>query len=241
MIEEFEKFIKAYDLTDSDIMLKYKHSYRVMELSYKYAKLLGFNEYDVKLAKLIGLLHDIGRFEQLRVYHTYNDTKSIDHADYGVKLLFEENLIERFWDNKDDYELIKFAIFNHNKYDFKETADERVNLHAKLIRDVDKLDIVYLEGKLDELSLRLDDSEIRKEIIETFKNEKAISYLDVTTNNEKLCMPFAYTYNIYNDICLKEFKNNLIEYYKAIGKNKVIDNIYDITIKYINERIDKIC
>ena len=36
---------------------------------------------------LIGLLHDIGRFEQVKVYDTFSDIDSIDHADYGVEIL----------------------------------------------------------------------------------------------------------------------------------------------------------
>lgn len=66
MEEVFERFIADYDLSNSDIKLKYNHSYRVADLQVKYAKLLGFNKEDIEIAKIIGLLHDIGRFEQLK-------------------------------------------------------------------------------------------------------------------------------------------------------------------------------
>lgn len=59
-----------------------------MALNKKYAKLLGFNEEDIYLAEIIGLLHDFGRFEQLRKYHSYNDATTIDHADYSIEQLF---------------------------------------------------------------------------------------------------------------------------------------------------------
>ena len=36
---------------------------------------------------VIGLLHDIGRFEQEAQYHTFNDFKSMDHGDYGAEYL----------------------------------------------------------------------------------------------------------------------------------------------------------
>ena len=72
MLEEFEKYTSNYDMDDVNIKLKYDHSYRVMNLSRKYATLLGFSNKDVELAALIGLLHDIGRFEQLRVYKRNN-------------------------------------------------------------------------------------------------------------------------------------------------------------------------
>ena len=80
----FDKYVSNYDLSNELIKLKYDHSYRVMELSIKYAKELEFSESDIELCKIIGLLHDFGRFEQLKVYNTFDDNKSIDHADYSV-------------------------------------------------------------------------------------------------------------------------------------------------------------
>ena len=88
MIEEFNKYTNNYDMNDEAIRNKYSHSIRVMNLSKKYATILGFSKEDIELATLIGLLHDIGRFEQISVYHTFNDSKIIDHALYGVKVLF---------------------------------------------------------------------------------------------------------------------------------------------------------
>ena len=40
------------------------------------------------IAWLTGLLHDVGRFEQQRVYGTFTDADSIDHAKYGARILF---------------------------------------------------------------------------------------------------------------------------------------------------------
>ena len=90
MKEAFDKYVNNYDLNNKDIKKKYLHSYRVMSLSKKYAQLLGWNKHDIELASLIGLLHDIGRFEQLKIYNTFDDSKSIDHAHYGVIELFEK-------------------------------------------------------------------------------------------------------------------------------------------------------
>ena len=85
MLEDiFTEYVSSYDLTNSDIKLKYNHSLRVMALSEKYAKILNFSTEDIELAKVIGLLHDIGRFEQLKIYKTYSDINSIDHAEYGI-------------------------------------------------------------------------------------------------------------------------------------------------------------
>ena len=89
LVDAFNEYVSGYDLNNEDIKLKYNHSFRVMKLQEKYAKLLGFSDENVELAKVIGLLHDIGRFEQLRVYNTYDDYKSIDHADYCCEQLLK--------------------------------------------------------------------------------------------------------------------------------------------------------
>lgn len=95
MEEALKKYIKNYDTSDPDIKYKYYHSYRVMENSSVLAEALNLSEQDKKIALIIGLYHDIGRFEQDKLYDTYNDIKKFDHADYGVKVLFEQNLIKQ--------------------------------------------------------------------------------------------------------------------------------------------------
>lgn len=238
--KEFDDYVSNYDLNNIDIKLKYNHSYRVMELSKKYAKILGYSENDIQLATIIGLLHDIGRFEQLKIYHTYYDSKSIDHADFGAKLLFEDGLIKKFWKNEDDYELIEFAIRNHNKYILPTINDERTMKHTKLIRDVDKLDIIYLEGKLDELGLRTKEEQIiSKEVIESIKKYKSVDLKYVRHLTDHLALYFSYAFDINNDIVLEELKRNYKWYYETVDEANKLKELYNTTIKYIDERIDK--
>lgn len=238
MKEVFDEYVKKYDFNIEKIKLKYNHSYRVMELSKKYSKLLGFSEYDIKLATLIGLLHDIGRFEQVKQFDTFDDSISFDHATYGNKVLFEDNLIEKFWPNKEDYEIIRFAIENHNKYSIEKTDNERALMHAKLIRDTDKLDIVYLLGFLKIYNTKATDEEISKEVLNSFYKHESILSKYKKNKNDKIVGHFAFVFDINNDICLEELKNNYKYYYEQVGSNKFKD-IYDEVIKYINERIDK--
>lgn len=238
MIEEFNKFINDYDISNDKIKLKYKHSYRVMELSKKYATMLGFNEHEIEVATVIGLLHDIGRFEQLKLYDSYKDFENIDHADYGVKILFEDELIRNFWKNEGDYDVIKFAIKNHNKYELEFDADERKMMHAKLIRDIDKLDILYLEGSLNEIDIKHSDDDLSDKIIESLKNKRQIKKIDIKNINDELSIYFAYAFDINNDICLNELKNNIDAYYKRINNDKIFKKVYENIINYIDERID---
>lgn len=57
--------------------LKYAHSLRVAALSERIAQSLSMEKEDIDLAWLIGILHDIGRFEQLRRYQTFFDYRSM--------------------------------------------------------------------------------------------------------------------------------------------------------------------
>ena len=197
MQEEFDKYVSNYDMSNLDILLKYNHSYRVMRLQEKYAKLLGWNEEDVELAKIIGLLHDIGRFEQLKVYNTYNDLKSIDHADYSVEQLFDKNEIIRFCDKKEWYPIIKFAVISHNQWHFKKCDDERMNMHAMLIRDTDKLDILYLVGTLKDTNLYPDDSKVSEKVKEGFWKHMLIDNRNIKTHNDDYVVMLAYPFDIY--------------------------------------------
>lgn len=238
MVEEFEKYVNNYDFTKEKIILKKNHSIRVMNLCIKYAKKLGFNDEDVSLAKVIGLLHDIGRFEQLKEFNSFDDS-NIDHADLGVKILFEEGLIKNFWSNKEDYELIEFAIKNHNKMKIEETTNERYLKFAKLIRDIDKMYIIYLLGYLSELDTKPSNDLINPKIINSIKNHELSNYKYIKNINDSIALKFAYTYDINYDECLEEFKQNLYYFYKQINFDERFKEIFETVNKYIDERIDK--
>lgn len=102
----FNDYVKKFDREDGSILLKITHTYHVVDLSEYIAKEQGLDEENVALAKLIALLHDIGRFKQVTLLRNFSD-KGFDHADYGVKILFEENLIRKFIPTNKYDEIIK--------------------------------------------------------------------------------------------------------------------------------------
>lgn len=241
MIDEFINYVSNYDLNNIKIKLKYDHSIRVMNLMIKYAKELGFASYEVELASVIGLLHDIGRFEQLKEYDSFNDKETIDHATLGVKLLFEDNLIKKFWSNKDDYELIKFAIKNHNKLNIEKCNNEKFLKYAKLIRDIDKIDILYVYGVSDELKVRSENISISKPILNCIKDNKTVSYDLINNKNDELSVSFSYIFDINYDICLKEFLYNLNILYNKLEYKEKFKEIYMLINEYVKDKERVIC
>ena len=96
VINAFAEYVRNYDPSDEKIKLKIDHTYRVAGLCQRIAESLGLSEPDVDIAWLLGMLHDIGRFEQIRRFGTFNDVQSVDHAEFGADLLLKEGLIRKF-------------------------------------------------------------------------------------------------------------------------------------------------
>lgn len=147
---EFEAYLDGYDRTDDKINLKIVHTYGVVGCAEEIARRMGLGEEDIMLAKLIGLLHDIGRFEQLKRYNSFHPG-TMNHAKYGAELLFEEGMIRQFVKEDTWDDIIRIAIDRHSDFAIEGVTDERTLLHAKIIRDADKLDNcrVKLEEKIE--------------------------------------------------------------------------------------------
>ena len=95
MYREFEEFVyNNFDFNEEAIRRKYYHSKRVSTISKKIAENLSWPLEDVKLATQIGLLHDIGRFDEWTTYKCFN--KYMDHGSYGAYLLNKEENALRF-------------------------------------------------------------------------------------------------------------------------------------------------
>jgi len=76
----FAEYTSGYNATDPKIKLKIDHTYRVAELCELIARNLKLDEYETDVAWLTGMLHDVGRFEQIKRYNTFNDAQSVDHV-----------------------------------------------------------------------------------------------------------------------------------------------------------------
>ena len=138
--KEFLEFVNKYDnQSDPGYELKIAHTMHVVENAKIIASLKNLSEEDTELAQLIAYLHDIGRFEELKVLKEFDSLK-FEHALYGSKMLFEDNLIRRFISDDSYDNIIKKAIENHSKLYIESGLTDRELLHAKIIRDADKLD-----------------------------------------------------------------------------------------------------
>lgn len=179
-VNAFDKYTQQYDVQDEKVRLKMEHTYRVAQLCGMIAESLRLSDEETNLAWLIGLLHDIGRFEQLRQYGTFNDMQSVDHAKCGVQILFKERRIRDYVTDTTEDELIEKAVAYHNEYRLPEDMDERTEMFCNIIRDADKIDIlkVNVEFPLEEIynvsSRELRSGVVTKEVLDSFEEEHAV-------------------------------------------------------------------
>lgn len=180
LVQTFECYVSNYDLNNPNIYLKYVHTGKVAQNCECIAKSLGLSEDDCNLAWEIGMLHDIGRFEQLRRFDTFMDDVSIDHAQFGADLLFKDGLMEQFDETGENNALIEKAVRYHSLYRIPEGLTEREIMFCQILRDADKVDIyranyetgVHVVYHVTEEEFRK--SVITPEVYEVFCEERAI-------------------------------------------------------------------
>lgn len=149
----FAGYTRAYDPTAPKVRLKIEHTYRVAALCEQIARSLSLSEEDTDLAWLAGLLHDVGRFEQLRRYGTFEDAKSIDHAACSAQVLFDQGHIREYLDEDTADALLHTAVRWHSAYRLPEGLDDSTLRLCQILRDADKIDIlrVNVETPLEEI------------------------------------------------------------------------------------------
>ena len=242
--KEFISYTSNYDSNNIHISRKIDHTFRVMELSKKIAENLNLNKEDIELASLIGLLHDLARFEQRRIYGNFSDSKSVDHGDLAVTILEKNEYIRKYIEDNQFDDIIKIAIKNHNKFKIQDGLDERTLLHSKIVRDADKLDIMY-EGvhmfynTAEEVN-QIENYPIAQEYYEQFLQRKQIlRKKEPTVLDGMICMIsfiFDLNFDYSKRVILKEnYINDIINRFNFKNENtkKQIEEIRNIANEYL--------
>lgn len=232
-IEQFLLYTKNYISLGENITRKIEHTFRVIELCEKIAISLNLSEEDIFIIKLCGLLHDIGRFEQWKRYQTFYDLKSIDHGDLGVEILKKDNFIRKFNKNECFDDFIFKAIKNHNKYKIDGNLNEKEVLFCNILRDADKLDILYLYT-IKCINIEIDNDDFSEKIYNDLLNQKEISRKDNKTKADRLAVSLGFIFDF-----------NFKESFKILKENDYINKEIDIYVnktknKYLIEKLEKV-
>lgn len=124
----FKEYLKNYNINDGSIALKIRHTYEVINKSEYIAIRLGLDKENIELAKIIALLHDIGRFEQIKKFDEFND-KKIEHAAFK-KIMSEYEVI------------IHSENISCEEY-YKRNGNEWIDV---LVGDIQRMQLFYENG-----------------------------------------------------------------------------------------------
>lgn len=202
-----DQYVKTFYEDDEEVMLGIKtkelHTGYVTSYARELARHLQLPEHDVLLAELVGLFHDVGRFRQWKLYRTFSDAMSEDHAALGLQVIKELDFYDEL--AEEDKDILLFAIFNHNKKDIATAPGKKHLLFARIIRDADKLDIFrvlepYLTGKKIQTfsKIQFEDEKMlfAPGFIDKFVRGEQVDYDEIRTNNDRILVRLMWAYDI---------------------------------------------
>ena len=235
----FSDYVATFKTGKADfqqnIILKEAHSYRVCREILYVGENLGLKEEDLRLAESIPLLHDIGRFEQYARHQTFADHLSVNHAEFGAKILREQRFLKGI--DEGEQELILRAIAYHNQANLPSDETDRCLFFSKLLRDADKLDIwqVFIDYYAHK------NGEYNSAIIHNLPDTPGISdgvYADLMAMRN---VNYAHVHNL-NDFKLLQvgwiFDVNFAPTFQRIEQKRYLGIFRDLLPQ--SERIDKI-
>ncbi|MGN0787971.1 MAG: HD domain-containing protein [Candidatus Onthoplasma sp.] len=221
----FWDFVNQYDTSNSNILRKIIHCYSVAEKCYSIACTFKLNKEQRNFCYLIGLLHDVGRFEQWKLYQTYNDKKSIDHGDLGAEILKKYDA-EIFNITNRQREVMIESIKWHTKpylYD-----DEEIKFYNEIIKNADAFaNVITVANGAQPMTMTQDG--VTKEILNDFLQLKPLWIYSPNTKLDRALMLTACVYYVKYDHIRKE-----------IVEKNYIDAIYDSFMIYLNKKDNEI-
>ena len=247
----FKEYIENFDNQYAPgFALKVVHTYHVVDNAMMIAKKLELSDEDINLAGLIAILHDIGRFDELKNLNKF-DSVGNDHAMFASKLLFDEGLINNFIDNDKYNSIIRKAIENHNKKSIEEGLTDKELLHAKIIRDADKLDNyrVKKEEKIENIfpgivnnSADLENSLISDSVYNFILKEECVDIKDRKYPLDYWVCILGFTFDIYFKETLSIIKQNdyiniLVDRFNYKNSNEKMNEIRKVLNEYIEKRL----
>lgn len=221
--QEFHSYLRNYDIQNPKIHLKIVHTYGVVKAAEYLIEKKQLSLEDAYICKCIALLHDIGRFEQLRRYNSFDDS-IMPHAQCSLDILFSEGYIKRFIPERKWDGLIYKAIQYHGVYRMPEGLPDPVRFHTALIRDEDKIDNFRVKATdsvtamVDVEAENLGSEEISEHIFASFLQHKPILNSSRITHMDMWVSYLGYLFDFnFTESLLYLLEHNYI--------NRIIDRI----------------
>jgi len=237
----FKQYVNSFQDREIEIQknlnIKISHTERVCTEILYLGRQLHFDANALRLAEIIALLHDIGRFEQYSIYKTFKDSESKDHALLGLNVIKNNKLL----DDLDEIprSIIINAIKYHNRISIPPTEKDPHLLFEKLIRDADKLDIwkvvldyYYRSGSEKNTAIELnypDTPGVSELVMDDLSHQRIVHIKHVNNLNDFKLLQMAWIYDINFEESKKQIKerNYLKKIRAVLPISKEIDTVYN--------------
>ena len=238
------------EYVNANLKLKEEHTRRTCDQMLYLAKELGLSDEQIRLAEVIALFHDIGRFEQFVRYRTYVDGRSVNHSLLGLEVLRQTRALDEV--DGPQRQLIEKAIEYHGSKELPPDLNSDCLMLSKLIRDADKIDSLYVMtdcyrkytdnpgGYKLEVELP-DEPGYSKEVLDELLAGRRIDYGRLRTLNDmKLCL-LAWVYDVNFAPALKRIKQlRLLEMLvDFLPKTEDIERVRKKIFGYVDFRISQ--
>ena len=174
LLRNYDAYVDTYrdanGLLPEMMQLKRVHTAFVVRNAELIADGESFDPVAREVSRIAALLHDTGRYEQLKRYNTFKDSESVDHAVFSHDIVRDQGWldeVERIGGGGQWKDAVLKAILYHNRRDLPEeirtpfststSSLHLTSLAAHTVRDADKLDIFrVLEDRLKNPAWRRD-------------------------------------------------------------------------------------
>ena len=243
LLKVFEDYIKKIDMNNAFAKAKYFHSLKSMDLARNIATELGvFDEEEIVVIELIALFHDIGNFNEKD--YNYLDNTEEDNAMKSINILFDEGLIRKITNETKYDNLIKLAIFCHNKDGLPKNIDDKTICICNIMKDVYRIEELhmainypYIDNRINEYptSLVYDEFKQFKEVNNKISDNNADNILVVLSHL------FGLNYKIsYSLVAEKGYIEKIIDSLVVDDKKieKFFNQIETVLKSYLTKKIN---
>ena len=250
----FEAYVRSFYGDDARLNahldLKHKHTAHVCAEMKHLTKQLGLGANERRLAQVIALFHDVGRFEQVARYGTFMDARSENHALLGLRVLRENRILDQVAPT--ERRIIETAIEVHGAKQLPADLPEDCVMYTRLIRDADKLDIYRVvltsyreyrarpEGFVLDIPFPDDDS-FTPAVLQGVLDGRHIDYTELRTMNDVKLMQLGWIYDINFVPSLERLvvRGHLDELFSLLGDGEQFASLKDRVREHIRQALGR--
>lgn len=195
-----------YNTENPKIEEKIEHTNAVLKVATFIATKEKLSAENILIAQITAIVHDCGRFMQIELYDSFEDTPEFNHAIKGAEML-RNGLLEYFLPETREFDnIIITAVELHSSLDLPDGLCPMVLNHCNLLRDADRVDLYNMCIRRFDILFwyELGEPKLSSKVKMLFEQRKPIPYFELRGQLDLLALRLGF-------IC--HFKTNAAKLY----------------------------